>query len=207
VKRTTGNRKSCFACHAISGGRQFRLILLASLLMVIAFLFSANPLAAQANSGAGDQNQISRQRFACNVGFTPKECQLAATVLRKALSRYPLEALGEWKWVLVRSEDWKPILSERRADSNVPAFSYLPKRETFLDSALVAGPSIHGAELSALWHMTTEDLLDLAIRHELAHALCKDGNEITTDRAAIALKNGMPLSCRITEQTSSSKTK
>jgi hypothetical protein len=72
---------------------------------------------------------------------------------------------------------------------------------------LVAAPSIHGAELSALWHMTTEDLLDLAIRHELAHALCKDGNEITTDRAAIALKNGMPLSCRITEQTSSSKTK
>jgi len=175
--------------------------------MVIAFLFSANPLAAQANSGAGDQNQISRQRFACNVGFTPKECQLAATVLRKALSRYPLEALGEWKWVLVRSEDWKPILSERRADSNVPAFSYLPKREAFLDSALVAGPSIHGAELSALWHMPIQDLLDLAIRHELAHALCNDGNEITSDRAAISMKNGMPLSFRITEQTSTSKTK
>jgi hypothetical protein len=167
--------------------------------MVMAFLFSTNPLGAQANSRVGGQNQTSRQRFACNVGFTSKECQLAATVLRKALSRYPIEALGEWRWVLVRSEDWKPILSERKADPNVPAFSYLPKRETFLDSALVAGPSIHGAELSALWHMPIKDLLDLAIRHELAHALCNDVNEITTDRAAIALKNGTPLSCRITK--------
>jgi len=201
VTRTYGNRESCAACSPTCADCRWSLILLTGALMVLPFVFSAYPLAAQTNGNA------SKQHFACNVGYTPRECQVAATVLRKALARYPVEALGEWRWVLVRSEDWKPILSRRRADPNVPAFSYLPKRETFLDSALVAAPSIHGAELSALWHMTTEDLLDLAIRHELAHALCKDGNEITTDRAAIALKNGMPLSCRITEQTSSSKTK
>ena len=81
-----------------------------------------------------------------------------------------------------------------------PAFSYLPKRETFLDGALVARASIRGAELRAIWHMPIEDLLDLAIRHELAHALCNDPDETKADRAAIALKNGTPWSCRVIGQ-------
>ena len=74
-----------------------------------------------------------------------RECQVATTVLRKALARYPVDALGEWRWVLVRTEDWKQILSERRVDPNDPAFSYLPKRETFLDGSLVVRSSIRGA--------------------------------------------------------------
>jgi hypothetical protein len=98
--------------------------------MVMPFVFSAYPLAAQTNGNA------PKQHFACNVGYTPRECQVAATVLRKALARYPVEALGEWRWVLVRTEDWKRILSEMGVDPNVPAFSYLPKRETFLDGSL-----------------------------------------------------------------------
>jgi len=118
-----------------------------------------------------------------------------------------VDALGEWTWVLVRTEDWKQILSERRFDSNNPAFTYLPTRETFLDGALVVRASIRGVELSAIWHMPIEDLLDLAIRHELAHALCNDRDETNADRAAIALKNGTPLSCRVIEQASAANRK
>jgi len=172
------------------------LILLTGVLMVMPFVFSAYPLAAQTNGNA------PKQHFACNVGYTPRECQVAATVLRKALARYPVEALGEWRWVLVRTEDWKQILSKRRVDPNVPAFSYLPKRETFLDGSLVGGASIHGAELRAIWHMPVEELLDFAIRHELGHALCDERDESKAGRAAIALKNGTPLSCRVIEQAS-----
>jgi hypothetical protein len=175
--------------------------------MVIALVFSAYPLAAQTNSNASAQKQASQQHFACNVGYTPRECQVAATVLRKALARYPVKSLGEWRWVLVRTEDWKQILSERGVDPNVPAFSYLPKRETFLDGSLVVGASIHGAELRAIWHMPVEDLLDFAIRHELAHALCNERDESKVDRAAIALKNGTPLSCRVIEQASTANQK
>jgi len=169
--------------------------------MVMPFVFSAYPFAAQTNGNA------PKQHFACNVGYTPRECQVAATVLRKALARYPVEALGEWRWVLVRTEDWKQILSQRGVDPNVPAFSYLPKRETFLDGSLVVGASIHGAELRAIWHMPVEDLLDFAIRHELAHALCNERDESKADRAAIALKNGTPLSCRVIEQASAANPK
>lgn len=201
MTRTNGNRESCAACSPTRAGRRWSLILLTGVLMVMPFVFSAYPLAAQTNGNA------PRQHFACNVGYTPRACQVAATVLRKALARYPVEALGEWKWVLVRTEDWKQILSERRVDPNVPAFSYLPKRETFLDGSLVGGASIHGAELRAIWHMPVEDLLDFAIRHELAHALCNEVDESKADRAAIALKNGSPLSCSGIEHVSATNPK
>ena len=182
-------------------------MLWAGILIVTLLVFSTSPLAAQTNGNASAQRQAPKQHFACNVGYTPRECQGATTVLRKALARYPVDALGEWTWVLVRTEDWKQLLSERRFDSNNPAFSYLPKRETFLDAALVVRGSIRGVQLSAIWHMPIEDLLDLAIRHELAHALCNDRDETKAGLAAIALKNGTPLSCRVLEQVSAANSK
>jgi len=201
VTRTYGNRESCAACSPTCADCRWSLILLTGALMVMPFVFSAYPLAAQTNGNA------SKQHFACNVGYTPRECQVAATVLRKALARYPVEALGEWRWVLVRTEDWKQLLSKRKFDSDSPAFSLLPKRETFLDAALVVRTSIRGVQLRAIWRMPIEDLLDLAIRHELAHALCNERDESKADRAAIALKNGTPLSCRVIEQASAANPK
>ena len=200
MTRIFGNQESCAACDPTCADR--RLSLLTVILMVIPFVFSAYPLAAQTNGTASTQKQAQKQHFVCNTGYTPEECQAATAVLRKAQARYPVDALGEWTWVLVRTVDWKQILSDRKFDSNHPAFSYLPKRETFLDGALVVRSSTRGAELSAIWHMPIENLLDLAIRHELAHALCNDPDETKADRAAIALKNGTPLSCRVVEQAS-----
>jgi hypothetical protein len=55
--------------------------------------------------------------------------------------------------------------------------------------------------------MPIEGLLDLAIRHELAHALCNDPDEAKAERAAIALKDGTPLSCRVIEQASTANQK
>jgi hypothetical protein len=202
VTRTFGNHESCAAYDPTVAGCRLSLVLLTHILMTVPFVFSAYPLAAQANGTASPQKQASQQHFACNVGYTPRECQVAMTVLRKALERYPVQALGKWTWVLVRTEDWKQLLSERKFDSSHPAFSYLLKRETFLDGALVVKTSIRGAELSVVWHMPIEDLLDLAIRHELAHALCNDPDETKAERTAIALKNGTPLSCRVAEQAS-----
>jgi len=161
----------------------------------------------QTNGNSQTQKQAPKQHFVCNVGYTPRECQVAIMVLRKALAQYPADALGEWTWTLVRTQDWKQILSARKFDTSHPAFSYLPKRETFLDGALVVRTSIRGVELSAIWHMPIEELLDLAIRHELAHALCNDPDETRADRAAIALKNGRPLSCRVIEQASTANSK
>ena len=137
------------------------------------------------------------QHFACDSGYTQQQCGISMQVVKNALARYPVRALGDWTWVLVRPEDWKRFLLDRGFDPNPPAFSYLPKRETFLDGSLVVKVSIRGFELREQWHMPIEDLLDLAIRHEIAHALCNDRDEIKAGLAASALKNGSVPSCRI----------
>jgi hypothetical protein len=207
VTRTYGSRELRTACDPTCMGCRSRLILLTGIVMVMPFVFSAYALAAQINGNASARKEAPKQHFACNVGYTPSECQVATTVLRKALARYPVDALGEWTWVLVRTEDWKQILSERMFDSNHSAFSVLPKRATFLDGALVLKISIRGVELSAIWHMPIEDLFDLAIRHELAHAFCNDPDETKANRAAMALKDATPLSCRVIDQASSATRK
>ena len=204
MTRTFRNQESWATCHPTAGCR-LSLVLLTHILMTVPFVFSAHPLAAQTNGTASAQKQAPKQHFVCS--YTPRECQAAMTVLGKTLERYHGEGLGEWTWVLVRTEDWKRLLAERRFDPNHPAFSYLPKRETFLDGALVVRSPIRGVELSAMWHMAIEDLFDLAIRHELAHALCNDPDETKAERAAIALKNGAPLSCRIIERASTANPK
>ena len=201
MTRTFGNQESC-TCDPTCADRRLSLLLLTGILMVIPFV-SAYPLAAQTNVSASPQKQTPKQRFVCNTGYTQQECQAATDLLRKAQARYQVDALGEWTWVLVRTVDWKQILSDRKLDTYHPAFSFLPKRETFLDGALVVRASIRGVELSAIWHMPIEDLLDLAIRHELAHALCNDPDETKAERGAIALKNGTSLSCRVIEQDAS----
>lgn len=120
-------------------------------------------------------------------------------VLRQVLAKYPATDLGEWTWVLVRPEDWRRILLDRGfSPDSSPAFSILSHRETFLEGALVTKVSFRGVQLSKLWRMPIEDLLDLAIRHELGHALCNERDETRANRAAIALKNGGALSCQAT---------
>ena len=116
-------------------------------LFILLALLSPIPPATRA------QIKSPNQHFVCNIGYTQQECDTDLAVLRSALAKYHADALGEWSWVLVRSEDWKRILLDRGFDPNNPAFSYLPRRETFLDASLVAKVSSRGVELSQRWHM------------------------------------------------------
>jgi len=60
----------------------------------------------------------------------------------------------------------------------------------------VAGSPGRTAELMVVWHMGRERLLDLAIRHELGHALCDEPSEEEADRVAGLLEQQSPISCR-----------
>src|SRR5262249_33317632 len=153
VTRTYRSSESCAACNPTSAGCQLSVILLTGVLMVIPFVFSAYPLAAQTNGTTNAKKQVPKQHFACNVGYTPRQCQDARRMVRKGPERFPEVGLGDWTWVLVLAQDWNHLLSERRFDPNNPAFSFLPKRETFVDGALVLKPPIRGVELSVIWHM------------------------------------------------------
>lgn len=135
------------------------------------------------------------QRFVCNIGYSLSKCQADMAVLRKTLAKYPAAELGEWTWVLVRSADWKYIVMPRGIDPDSPAFTYLPKRETFIEEALVAIVPQREGELLVRWQMSTDDLLELAVAHELGHVLCNEASEAKASRAAKALQEGKALSC------------
>jgi hypothetical protein len=135
------------------------------------------------------------QQFACSVGITLEECKREMVVLRKALANYRASDLGEWTWVLVRSENWKLLLLARGLNPGTPAVTALDARTTYFEEALVAGPAGRVSELMDIWHAGRDNLLDLAVRHELGHALCTEENERKADRVARLLEQKKPVTC------------
>lgn len=136
------------------------------------------------------------QQFVCAVGITVEKCRQDLSVLRKALANYPSAELGRWTWVLVRSESWKLLLTGRGFNSGVPALTALDARTTFFEEALIAGPIGRVSELMDIWHVDRDGLLDLAVRHELGHALCGEENEQQAARVARLLGNKQAVTCK-----------
>ena len=134
-------------------------------------------------------------RFVCDIGYSLAQCHEQVEVLRSVLNKYPIQQLGQWTWVLVRSQNWKPILLERSLDSDTPAFSYLEKRETFIEEALLTEIARRRAELLKRWRMSSDKLLELAVTHELGHALCNERNEAKADHYGEELRDGKSPVC------------
>jgi len=160
---------------------------------------------SQAVTKAGPPVGGLPQHFVCNTGYSLSKCQADMAVLRKTLAKYPTAELGEWTWVLVRSADWKYIVMPRGIDPDSPAFTYLPKRETLIEEALVATVPQRMGELIWRWGMSTDDLLELAVAHELGHALCNERSEMKARRAAKALLGGKRPSCEVSLTATTSK--
>ena len=135
------------------------------------------------------------QKFVCNTGYSQTKCDEQVVILRKALANYPAARLGNWTWILVRSDDWKAIVLPRGLDPDSPAFTFYAKRETFIEEALVTQVPVRGRELLLKWNMSMRDLLDFAISHELGHALCNDKDERNANRVGQLLRDGKAPSC------------
>jgi hypothetical protein len=144
---------------------------------------------------------VPTQQFVCSSGYTEKQCHEQMIVLRKALALYPVRQLGRWSWILVRSQDWKSIVVPRGLGVDTPAFTFYPKRETFIEEALVTPVPVRERELLLKWSMGREDLLDFAIRHELGHALCNDPDEQHADRMAKLLEQKKVITCEATARS------
>ena len=142
--------------------------------------------APTAGSGAA-QNRPGVPRYVCNAGYTQLECDREMAVLKKVLDKYPVAKLGEWTWVIVQTDEWRSTLQTRGLDPNTPALTYSAKRQTFFEQALLLKASVRGSALSERWQLAIEDLLDLAVRHELAHGLCNCLNEYKAAQIAYSL--------------------
>ena len=118
------------------------------------------------------------------------------SVLRPLLDKYGAGRLGEWTWVLVKSDDWKALQVAHRMDPNSPAFSVLDRRETFFEEALVSPVAPRRVELVRQWSLGMDDLLALAVTHELGHALCNEKSERKADAYGERLRSGRTVVCR-----------
>jgi hypothetical protein len=156
----------------------------------------AAALPAEIQTTKNPREPASAQHFVCETGYSQIECDQEMAVLRKAIAKYSVPELGEWTWVLVRSERWELILRNKRFNPDVPALTDPVGRTTFFEEALVAGSPGRIVQLMLVWHMAREKLLDLAIRHELGHALCDEPSEVEANRVADLLEQKRPISCR-----------
>lgn len=151
---------------------------------------------SQTVAAAPPQTDTIAQHFICTSGYDMEKCIMEMAVLRKVLAKYPVAEVGEWTWVLVRSEDWKSVVLPRGISPDCPAFTSIEKRETFIEQALVTEVPGRRGELMKTWRMNMKDLLDFAIAHELAHILCNEKDEGDANHAARMLLEGKPIACK-----------
>lgn len=137
----------------------------------------------------------ARQQFACAAPYTTPECEKQVVILQATLHRYRAEDLGQWTWVVVHSEDWKPILQRVQMDPNSPAFTILERRQTFFEDVLLVPNPRRQLELLPKWLIGFDQFLDLAVTHELGHALCNDPDERRADRFGKLLRDKKEAHC------------
>ena len=133
--------------------------------------------------------------FSCNTGYSQNVCDAQVAHLQEALAKFDLGGLGEWTFVLVRSDDWYRILRRVGRDPDSPAFTILEKRQTFLEEALFRPTPGRSRTLLEKWRVPLDQLLDLAVTHELAHALCRERDEGRTHAYADQLSRSGQVAC------------
>ena len=120
-------------------------------------------------------------QFLCSQKYDRAECVKDATVLRQAMSPYPTQLLGAWSFVLVPADDWKSLVRGQGGDPVSPAFSMFDQRVTLLDGSLFVASANRNKELLQHFAKVGPALVDLAITHEMGHAICQE-NERAASR-------------------------
>jgi len=174
----------------------FLRILLTLLVLIAAQLRSAcGQVTSQTATKSGTGNPLSGQHFVCNVGYSRDLCHQQSVQLANLLLRYQHDLPEDWTWVLVRSQDWPALLRGLYLHPGSPAFSVLAKRQTFLNEVLIDGSPQDRAELLHTFHVPVDQMLDIAVSHELGHAFCMEGSEREADHFAEQLRKNHVAEC------------
>lgn len=163
----------------------------ACMLSIIALCCTCPP----ANGATTSQQALATQKFFCHSGYAPRACELRIAELKTVLIQYRVAAPKHWSWIIVRSEDWQPLLRDLRLDRRTPAFTALAERETFLEDALFFSQPERTEELVRDLHSSFKQLLSFSVGHELGHAICHGGSEALANRVAEQLRNGKLPDC------------
>ena len=80
---------------------------------------------------------------------------------------------------MVSIEEWDATANRLHLPPERPVFSSLKANTTFIAQLLFSGPVDRRAELLKLFRVPWDQLLSLAMSHELGHALCHESDEGT----------------------------
>jgi hypothetical protein len=131
------------------------------------------------------------QTFLCQNGLPAGDCKNDFEILKSHLQAYPTAQLGVWTWVLVQSNHWKQLGGDLGLDSASPAYTAIEDRLTLIDeSMLVQRDANRNAELIRKFDLPLSKLIDLAVTHEMAHALCGFKDEYKADAVGKRLREG-----------------
>jgi len=143
------------------------------------------------------------QHFVCDAGYSKGRCHEQMARLVGLLYRFQKEIPADWTWVLVRQDDWRAVITQVGLDPHTPAFSTLSRRETFLDESLFAPNAANAADLLATFATPLNQMLELAVSHELGHALCMDRRELEATRFSETLRTTGVAHCSSVSPSSS----
>ena len=178
------------------------------MIMGLVTLAGSVTTSVQAQSGVAKDTKrlenpgaLKGQHFYCNTGFTLPVCQQHVAKLKETLKQSPAGASNGWRWVIIRSEDWTPLLASLQLDNRAVVFSSLGLRSTFLEEALFFSSARRAHELVRDFHAPFDQLLWIAVSHELAHAICDEQNEAVASHLAEQLRNGQAPECGVASQS------
>jgi hypothetical protein len=177
-------------CFLMPGSR-----LVIRFLFVIVIALCVSGLPAHAARRPEQGKALTGQYFFCNTGYDRQECAEDIARLKAVLSSFPVSAARGWSWVIVRSEDWEPLALRLHLDRRSPAFTALNDHETVLEEALFSPNQARAGELVQDFHTPLDQLLLIAVSHEIGHAICRSGDEVAMNRFGDQLRRGKYPKC------------
>lgn len=133
--------------------------------------------------------------FSCTTSYIASRCVADLNALAQVLTKYPLEKLGAWQFVLASTDRWGEIMNSLGSQERSPAFTVIGCRVTILDEVLFRASASRKTELLQQYGVPLDRLLDYAVTHELGHAICHDWKEVRAEQVARSLRARMPFVC------------
>jgi hypothetical protein len=163
-------------------------------LLSVVTLCGACPPATAASQSAHVSSLVT-QKFFCYAGLDHNECLQNIARLQAELLRYSADLPRHWRWVIVGSEDWQSLVLKLHVDPRTPAFTAVKARQSFLEGALFSPRPARTDELLKNFGVTGNQLLTIAVSHELGHAICNGEDEKIAKRVSDQLRSGAKIDC------------
>ena len=134
-------------------------------------------------------------QFFCTQDYQTSACVNDARALQHVLMPYPIARLGTWSFVLVPADNWRELLHGLHGDAASPAFSIIDQHMTVLESSLFKATPIRDKSFLRTFGVIGGALLDLAVTHELGHAICQEQDQHRADAYGRELRQTRNVDC------------